>query len=146
MLEGKTGSDGRGCGRAFGIVSVGGEAKADGSRVGLFVGSVELRETGEFSEEEREDPGGHGVERTEMSDGLFSGSSSQAGDDVVRSDPGGFVDDKEPVHPVYSNATRHRTVEARRSDERLNVVRRAFAYQSEKFVARILLLEDANHG
>jgi hypothetical protein len=85
-------------GRAFGVVSVRGEAEADGAGVVFFRGGEVLREAGVFAEQQREDTRGHGVERAEMADGFFAGDAAETVDDVVAGDAGGFIYDEEAVH------------------------------------------------
>jgi len=84
--------------RAFGVISVGGEAKADRARVMLFGGREVLREAGVFAEQEWEDAGSHGIERAEVADGLFAGDAAETADDVVAGDTGGFIYDEKAVH------------------------------------------------
>ncbi len=87
-----------GCGAAFGIVGVGGEAEADRAFVGFFRGRVELRQAGEVAGHERENAGGHGVQGTEVSDRAFAKNAAGAVDHIVRGASGGLVDDEDGVH------------------------------------------------
>ena len=93
-------------GGAFGVEGVGGEAEADVAGVVLFGLVEELGEAGVFAEEEREDSGGHGVERAEVADGFFSGGATDDGDDVVRGHAGGLVEYEETVHAATSLVAR----------------------------------------
>src|SRR5581483_11530466 len=61
----------RRCGLAFGVVGIGGEAEADLSLVGLLRCHVKLGKAGHTADNQREDAGGHGVERAQMADGAF---------------------------------------------------------------------------
>jgi hypothetical protein len=89
-----------GCGLAFGIVGIRGEAEADCAFVSLFGLGVELGEAGEAADDKGQDAGGHGIEGTEVSDGALAEKAAGAGDDIVRGESGGFVDDENGVHGI----------------------------------------------
>lgn len=97
MFDGDAGCEVRAGGLAFGVVSISGEAEADGAGVALLCRGEILGEPREFAEQERQDPGGHGVESAKMSDGFLAGDSAQAIDDVVAGHAGGFVDYEQSV-------------------------------------------------
>jgi hypothetical protein len=79
-------------GLAFGVVGVGGETEADDALVRLFRGGVELRQTGEIADYERENAGGEGVEGAEMADGALLQDAAYAVDDVVGGEACGLID------------------------------------------------------
>ncbi len=83
---------GGGC--ALGVEGVGGEAEADGAFVGFFRGGEELGEAGVLAEQQRENTGGHGVERAEVADGAFAGGAADDVDYVVRGHSRGFIEDQ----------------------------------------------------
>ena len=91
-----------GRGGAFGVEGVGGEAEADVAGVVLLGLAEELREARVFAEEQRENSGGHGVERAEVADGFFAGGAAHDGDYVVRGHAGGFVEYQKTVHAASS--------------------------------------------
>jgi len=78
--------------RAFSIVGVGGETEAHCSGVALFGLPKVLRESRELAEDNRQNTGGHGIERAQMANGLFAGDAAHLRDHVVAGDACWFVD------------------------------------------------------
>ena len=100
---------GFGGGGAVGVKAIRGEAEADGAGV-LLVGlgpglREELGQAGVAAEQQGQDAGGHGVKGAEMADGFFTSGAADEGDDVVRGEGGGFVEDQKAVerHGVFGD-------------------------------------------
>ena len=82
---------------AFGIVSVGGEAKTEAGGVAFAAARIKLDEASGFAEEENEDTGGERIERAEMADLTEAGEVADCVNNVVRSFALGLVDDESAV-------------------------------------------------
>jgi hypothetical protein len=61
---------------------------------------VELRQPREVAEDNRQDPGGRGVESSEMADRALTENSAHAIDHVVRRQVGRLIDDYYTVHEI----------------------------------------------
>jgi hypothetical protein len=63
-----------------------------------------LGEACKASQNEREDSGGHGIEGSEVAYAALSGDATDAIDDIVRGESGGFVEDEDGVdHSLLSS-------------------------------------------
>src|SRR5882724_5846042 len=98
MLQAESDGPNLADGFAIGVISVGGEAKADYAFVGFSRRGVKLRQARERSCDEGEDARGQGIERAEMADGLLLQNAAHAVDHIVRGPTGGLVDDDDAIH------------------------------------------------
>ncbi len=68
---------------ALGVVGIGGEAEADRAFVGFLGFGVELSETSKVADDQGQDAGCHGIERTEMADGALAEDAAGAVDHIM---------------------------------------------------------------
>ena len=85
---------------AFGIIGVCREPKANASGIALLRGREILCQPRKSAHQQRQNTGGHWVQRSQMADGLLTCDAAQPVDHVVAGDTAWLIDHKKPVHII----------------------------------------------
>src|SRR2546430_17152843 len=83
---------------AFGVIGIGGEAKADYSLVDLFGAGIKLRQAGEIAQDQRQNTGGRRVQCAQVTDRALLENAAHTIHHIMRGQTGGLVDYPDSVH------------------------------------------------
>src|SRR3989442_12563672 len=83
---------------AFGVIGIGGEAKADYSLVDLFGAGIKLRQAGEIAQDQGQYTGSRGIQCSQVTNRPLLKNPARAIDHIVRSQTSGLIDEDDSVH------------------------------------------------
>src|SRR5437016_2541982 len=93
LLQGQMNWLFRTLGLAFGVVGVCGQSELDGPFVPLLSNCVKLGQTGEASQNQRQDSASGGIEGPQMAHRTLAGNATHTGDHVMGGHSRGFIND-----------------------------------------------------
>ncbi len=131
--------------RSFRVERVGRKAEANSAGVILVGFAKELREASEFAEQQRQDAGGHGIERAEVTDAALTRRSAHEGHYIMRRHTGWLIDDQEPVHRITFLPAGVSRVDQRQELASGLQLRLEDAKHGARYGVRALLFDTAHH-